>query len=60
VKRIIKKCRHPDAFVKCLYKEWRYLPDKNRAVRTCTCSIGGCPPKELEILNKKLDKGNIK
>jgi len=35
MKRIILKCCHPDVAVKCEYKNWAYIPGKEKAVRIC-------------------------
>lgn len=44
MKKIIKKCRHPDAAVRCEHKNWKFIPGKDRAVRVC--AWGGACVKE--------------
>jgi hypothetical protein len=45
--RFIKRCKHPDAAVKCHYKEWAWSAAKGKAVRLCFYS-GVCVCKEEE------------
>jgi hypothetical protein len=47
---LIKKCRHPNATVKCEHKEWIFIVGKKKTVRICNRK-GAC------IFEKK--KGGI-
>jgi len=44
---VIKTCKHPDAAVKCYYKEWFWSAAKGKAVRLCLRN-GVCICKEEE------------